>query len=61
MTRELLGLTSVEADLVSELGDGVALWKVGTRGYLVQHRLSEIERRIVDTDGSMVDRGPRRV
>jgi type IV secretory pathway VirB4 component len=60
MTRELLGLTSVEADLVSELGDGVALWKVGTRGYLVQHRLSENERKIVDTDGSMVDRGGRR-
>lgn len=60
MTRELLGLTSVEADLLPELGDGVALWKVGTRGFLVQHRLSAIERPIVDTDGRMTDRGARR-
>ncbi|MDA0161260.1 hypothetical protein OM076_13365 [Solirubrobacter ginsenosidimutans] len=59
MAREPLGLTSVEADLLPELGLGIALWKVSTRGYLVQHRLSEIERPIVDTDGSMVDRGTR--
>jgi hypothetical protein len=55
LTRDLLGLTSVEADLLPELDDGVALWKVGTRGFLVQHRYSEIEAPIVDTDGSMVD------
>jgi hypothetical protein len=57
--REPLGLTSVEADLLPELGPGIALWKVSTRGYLVQHRLSDIERPIVDTDGSMVDHGSR--
>ena len=59
LTRELLGLTSVEADLLPELSDGVALWKVGVRGFLVQHRLSELELAIVDTDGSMVDRARR--
>jgi type IV secretory pathway VirB4 component len=59
MAREPLGLTSVEADLLPELGPGVALWKVSTRGYLVQHRLSDIERPIVDTDGSMIERGTR--
>ena len=59
LTRELLGLTSVEADLLPELADGVALWKVGVRGFLVQHRLSEHELPIVDTDGSMLDRAPR--
>src|SRR3954471_14960826 len=59
MAREPLGLTCVEADLLPELGPGIALWKVSTRGYLVQHRISDIERPIVDTDGSMVDRGTR--
>src|SRR3954471_21888166 len=55
LTRELLGLTSVEADLLPELADGVALWKVGPRGFIVQHRLSAIEAAIVDTDRRMVD------
>ena len=55
-TRELLGLTSVEADLLPELADGVALWKVGPRAFLVQHRFSELEAAMIDTDGRMVDR-----
>jgi hypothetical protein len=59
MAREPLGLTSVEADLLPELGPGIALWKISNRGYLVQHRLSELERPIVDTDGSMVEHGAR--
>ena len=54
-TRELLGLTSLEAELLPTLDPGVALWKVGTRSFLVQHRLSEIEVPIVDTDGRMRD------
>lgn len=59
--RDPIGMTSLEAELLPELGDGIALWKVGTRGFLVQHRLSEIERAIVDTDGRMVtDSGTRR-
>ena len=53
-TRELLGLTSVEADLLPELDDGVALWKVGNRSFLVQHQLSSIEIPLVDTDRRMV-------
>jgi type IV secretory pathway VirB4 component len=59
LTRELLGLTQVEADLLPELADGVALWKVGPRGFIVGHRLSPIEAPIVDTDGRMTDRGRR--
>jgi hypothetical protein len=31
----------------------VALWKVGQRSFLVQHRLSAMERRMVDTDFAM--------
>ena len=54
--RELLGLTSLEAELLPELDPGVALWKVGSRSFLVQHRYSEYEAGIVDTDGRMRDR-----
>jgi hypothetical protein len=50
----LLGMTSTEAELLSRLGRGVALWKVGTRSFLVQHRLSPGERALVDTDARMV-------
>jgi hypothetical protein len=49
----MLGLSSTEADLVPHLGRGVALWKVGTRSFLVQHRLSPLERPLVDTDAGM--------
>jgi type IV secretory pathway VirB4 component len=59
--REPLGLTSVEADLLPDLAPGIALWKVGSRSYLVQHRLSDIEWPIVDTDGQMRDRGTQRL
>ena len=59
-TRELLGLTSTEARIVGELDPGVALWKVGRRSFLVQHRLSPFEIDLVDTDARMLDRGRRR-
>ena len=36
---DLLGLTSTEADLLPRLPRGVALWKVGQRAFLVEHRL----------------------
>ena len=49
----LLGLSSTEAELVPHLRRGVALWKVGTRSFLVQHRLSSHESAIVDTDARM--------
>ena len=41
--RALLGLSSTEAELVPHLRRGVALWKVGSRSFLVQHRLSPLE------------------
>jgi hypothetical protein len=50
---ELLSLSATETDLLPQLRRGVALWKVGQRSFLVQHRLSAIERRIVDTDAAM--------
>jgi hypothetical protein len=53
---ELLSLSSTETELLPQLRRGVALWKVGQRSFLVQHRLSAVERRMVDTDGAMVGR-----
>ncbi|HEX4540853.1 MAG TPA: hypothetical protein VH112_11465 [Acidimicrobiales bacterium] len=52
----LLGLTSTEADLLPQLGRGVALWKVGQRSFLVEHHLAATERPLVDTDATMAGR-----
>ena len=49
----LLGLSNTETELLSRLGRGVALWKVGGRSFLVQHRLSVHEQALVDTDARM--------
>jgi hypothetical protein len=53
-TGDLLGLTETEAALVTQLRRGVALWKVGQRSFLVEHRLSAEEEHIIDTDAAMV-------
>ncbi len=53
LARERLGLTTTEADVLPHLGRGEALWRVGTRSFLVLHRLSERERVICDTDARM--------
>lgn len=52
--RSLLGLSATEADLVPTLRRGEALWIVGRRSFLVQHRLSSVEQALVDTDARMV-------
>jgi hypothetical protein len=52
-TAELLGLTQTERDLVTQLRRGTAVWKVGRRSFLVEHRLASTERQIVDTDQAM--------
>lgn len=52
-TGELLGLTETEASLVPQLRRGMALWKVGQRSFLVEHRLASAEQRIIDTDWAM--------
>jgi hypothetical protein len=56
----LLGLSSTEAEIVPHLHRGVALWKVGTRSFLVQHRLSPFETSLVDTDARMTGEPGRR-
>jgi type IV secretory pathway VirB4 component len=52
--RNLLGLSATEAELVPTLRRGEALWLVGRRSFLVQHRLSSIELGLVNTDARMV-------
>jgi type IV secretory pathway VirB4 component len=54
--RELLGLTDTEAELLPHLRRGWALWKIGQRSFLVQHRLSPFEHELVDTDARMAVR-----
>ncbi|MBW3662701.1 MAG: ATP-binding protein [Actinobacteria bacterium] len=51
--REMLGLTDTEAELLPQLGRGVALWRVGNRSFLVEHALGSHERAITDTDARM--------
>jgi hypothetical protein len=53
-TGELLGLTATEAALVTQLRRGLALWKVGRRSFLVEHRLASGERELIDTDAAMI-------
>jgi hypothetical protein len=55
---ELLSLSATEMELLPQLRRGVGLWKVGQRSFLVQHRLSAMERRIIDTDAAMTGREP---
>ncbi|HEY1465943.1 MAG TPA: hypothetical protein VGF11_02720, partial [Acidimicrobiales bacterium] len=56
-TGDVLGLTETEAALVTQLRRGVALWKVGQRSFLVEHRLSPEEQGLINTDGAMTDSG----
>ena len=51
--RALLGLTEAECELLPQLRAGVALWKVGQRSFLVEHRVGPSEAAIVDTDARM--------
>ncbi len=58
LTRELLGLSSTEARMLTQLTPGQALWRVGTRSFLVHHYRSRIEQRLTDTDSGMrIDAG----
>jgi hypothetical protein len=54
---DLLSLSTTEAELLPQLRRGIGLWKVGQRSFLVQHRLSALERLMVDTDAAMTGRG----
>jgi type IV secretory pathway VirB4 component len=53
LTRTLLGLSESEADLLSMLSAGQALWRVGNRSFVVQHYRSRLEAGLTDTDTGM--------
>jgi len=53
LTRSLLGLSHSEAELISMLSAGQALWRVGTRSFVVQHYRSRHEVALTDTDTGM--------
>jgi len=49
----LLGLSDMEVELLSGLGQDVALWRIKGRSFLVAHRFTEIERQFTYTDEAM--------
>jgi type IV secretory pathway VirB4 component len=53
LTRTLLGLSDSEARLISMLSTGQALWRVGSRSFVVQHYRSRLETELTDTDTGM--------
>jgi hypothetical protein len=53
LTRALLGLSEAEAGLISILSPGQALWRVGSRSFVVQHYRSRLEAGLTDTDTGM--------
>jgi type IV secretory pathway VirB4 component len=53
LTRSLLGLSENEAQLLSILSAGQALWRVGSRSFVVQHYRSRLEARMTNTDVGM--------
>jgi type IV secretory pathway VirB4 component len=53
LTRSLLGLSRSEASLISLLSAGQALWRVGSRSFVVSHHRSALEARLTDTDTGM--------
>jgi type IV secretory pathway VirB4 component len=53
LTRSLLGLSESEARLISMLSAGQALWRVGSRSFVVQHYRSRLEAKLTNTDTGM--------
>lgn len=52
-TRERLGLTDAESEIVTRLPRGCALWRIGDRRFVVAHVVSDAERALIDTDYAM--------
>jgi type IV secretory pathway VirB4 component len=52
-TGHLLHLSDRERELLAGLPRGVALWRVGSRSFLVEHGVGPLERALVDTDAAM--------
>ena len=52
-TATLLGLSSAEADQISELQRGEGLWQVGRRSFVVRHQSTHDERDLFNTSRRM--------
>lgn len=51
--QRMVGLTDRERETVGKLPPGVALWRVGSRSFLVRHNRSSVEVPFTDTDAGM--------
>ena len=56
-TRDALGLTSEEAQMLPTMRTGQGLWKVGAQTALVQHIVAPAEFALIDTDAAMRNAG----
>ena len=61
LTADALQLSSTERALITELGQGEALWRVGERGFRVRHLIADAEWQLVHTDEGMGARQPQAV
>ena len=52
--KRLLGLSQPEAQLLSQLARGRALWRVGSHAAVVQHVIGADERELCDTDARLI-------
>lgn len=60
LLRELLDLTDVELELVTQLPPARALWQIGRHRAVVDHLLSPLEAaELIDTDQNMAPTSPR--
>ncbi|WP_189060213.1 hypothetical protein [Longimycelium tulufanense] len=53
VTKDLMGLTDVQAQLLKFLRKGSGMWRLGGRTFVVQHILSSLEEPLVQTDSRM--------
>ncbi|MGZ4331029.1 MAG: hypothetical protein ACXVH3_26670 [Solirubrobacteraceae bacterium] len=61
LTADSLHLSSTERELITQLGQGEALWRVGERRFRVRHLIADAEWQLVQTDDGMGARRPRAV
>ncbi len=55
-TSTALGLTTTEKELLTDLDVGEGLWRIGKRGFVVQHQMTTQELSIFDTTARMTSR-----